>query len=247
MKKITLLLLVMGLAIISQAQTMFDKGVSGFSINAGIQESYWEDGFYAGLEYTYKGALDLSFEYGNFTYDRDKLEGHVNKYGATFPKVPKESVLAFGAEYWVLRTDPGSDRGVNVGIWAEYEMENYTDSKLLIPGDPGTEDMVEEWISGSAFAFGIDFSIDFAVKDGWRLQPYTWLGRVFATEKDKVNGADETDNFQGTGAGLGVILQKMLNNGSSVWLGTEWDMDNLENANDTSFEVTLGFNLGFAK
>ncbi|MBT4190999.1 MAG: hypothetical protein HOE16_07390, partial [Lentimicrobiaceae bacterium] len=57
----------------------------------------------------------------------------------------------------------------------------------------------------------------------------------------------ETDNFQGTGAGLGVILQKMLNNGSSVWLGTEWDMDNLENANDTSFEVTLGFNLGFAK
>ncbi|MDG1900756.1 MAG: hypothetical protein P8I80_00860 [Bacteroidales bacterium] len=246
MKKITILLLVMGLAIMSQAQIMFDKGVSGFSINAGIQESYWEDGFYGGLQYTFKGALDISAEYGNFTYDRDKLEAALGN-GAKFTDVPKESVLAFSAQYWVLRTDPGSDRGINVGVWAGYEMENYTDTEWSqTPLVPGTENVTTDK-TGSAFAFGTSFSIDFDVKDGWRLQPYSWIGRVFATEKGTYDGVDETENYQGTGAGIGVILQKMLNNGSSVWFGAEWDMDNLENANDTSYEVTVGFNLGFAK
>jgi len=39
----------------------------------------------------------------------------------------------------------------------------------------------------------------------------------------------------------------MLNNGSSVWLSTEWDMDDLDMANDTAFEMTLGYNFGFGK
>ncbi|MBT4145450.1 MAG: hypothetical protein HOE45_00930 [Gammaproteobacteria bacterium] len=237
MKKITLVMLGLSLMIVSQAQTMFDKGVSGLSVFVGSQESYWEDGFYGGLQYTYKGAFDLYGFYGNYQYNKSHLED----MGVTLDTSPKEGVFILGAEYWVLRTDPGNDRGVNVGIWTEYEMESYTDSEYTY------KESLYEDVSGSAFAIGLDFSVDFTIKKGWRLQPYTWIGKVWAAEEYKQNGTDYKDNVSGTCAGLGVVLQKMLKNGSSVWLSTEWDMDDLDYANDTAFEMTLGYNLGFGK
>ena len=237
MKKITLILMAMSLSALVSAQTIFDKGVSGISVFVGSQESYWEDGFYGGLQYTYKGAFDLFGFYGSYKYNKSHLED----IGMTLSTSPKEGAFVLGAEYWVLRTDPGTDRGVNVGIWGEYESESYTDSEY------GYDGSLFEDVSGSAYGVGIDFSVDFAIKKGWRLQPYTWIGNVWAAEKYKENGIDYTDNVSGTSAGLGVVLQKMLNNGSSVWLSTEWDMDDLDMANDTAFEMTLGYNFGFGK
>ncbi len=234
MKKTIFIFLLLVGSITASAQAFFEKGQSGFSIMAGMQESYFEDGVCGSLEYSFKGQFDVGIGYGSFKYNKSHLEDIM---GFTLNTSPKETVILGYAEYWLLRSNPGKDRMINFGLWGEYESEKYSDSKSDYNNDE------YEDISGKAFALGFEFTIDFVVKSGWKMQPYFWMGNVWATEDYTINNNQEKESFYGTGAGLGVMLQKVFPKGNSILLVMEMDMDNLESSNDTAFEMSIGFTL----
>lgn len=237
MKQIGLLLgLILGTISLS-AQTYFEKGTSGLAVLGGMQESFYEDGYFGGLEYSYKGSWDIGVGYGNLTYNRSHLES----LGIGLDGTPQQNDLFAYTEYWVLRSDPGQAIMANFGIWAQYNASSYKNGKQTY------YDEVYDPVSGSAMSVGLDFSIDIQVKDGWKMQPYLWMGNFWAWEDYTLDNIDMQDEYYGTAAGFGVLLQKMLSNNRSIFLGAEIGLDDLDMINSNSFVLTLGYTFSVKK
>ena len=197
------------------AQSSFlEKGKSGFGISATVQESFWEDGYFIEAGYSFNGVFDVAVAYGDFTYD---------KIGWDF----KETELGVGLEYWVLRTRTGTDRGIDVGLWTSYSVEEYK------------EDGTRRY-TGNDLALGIEMAINFTVNDSWFLQPYFVLGYSFDTIKEESTG--ETESYRGGVSSIGAALGYKLDNGNSIVFSFEQDSDSIETLNDTAYEITVGYN-----
>lgn len=238
MKKIYLLIIIsLGLLLRVDAQALFEKGQSGLSISASAQDSYLEHGYFGSIVYSYKGAFDLYGTYGRFVYNIDNLR----YMGMTIDQSPKETVIIVGARYWLLRSDPSEDRNINFGVWADYESESYSDQIFTSNG------RIIETTSGSAFAMGFNFSINFHAQNRWNMQPYLWMGNVWATQKYTENGNEQSKKQSGAAAALGVMIQKQFKNGSSIWLTNSLDVDCLSRTADLGFISTLGYNFSFSK
>ena len=220
MKKVFIWLVLLSLAFLFLASTalaqssFLEKGKSGFGISATVQESFWEDGYLIEAGYSFNGVFDVCVAYGDFTYD---------KIGWDF----KETELGVGLEYWVLRTRTGTDRGIDVGLWTSYTMEEYK------------EDGIKRY-TGNDLAVGIELAINFAVNDSWFLQPYFVLGYSFDTIKEESTG--ETESYRGGCSSIGAALGYKLDNGNSIVFCFEQDSDSIEWINDTAYEITVGYN-----
>ncbi|HPR17488.1 MAG TPA: hypothetical protein PLD62_04505 [Candidatus Cloacimonadota bacterium] len=238
MKKIVLFLVVLSLAFLANAQTFFDKGESGFTAYGSVTENYWKDGYIGGLEYTYKGIIDIIAYYGYHDFDKDNFVDE----GLPLTKTPGETEIEGGLEYWFLRTDPSKDRDISVGVWAEYGIGNYKDFDCTLPGQTTYE--ATDW---TAFSTGFDFSIKFAMENNWFLQPFWWIGETWVEDNFKVNDAKDSNDLSGTYTGFGLVLQKKLPCGNSIFFSPEIDMNDLESANNTAFIMSVGYNYKLGK
>ena len=126
-----------------------------------------------------------------------------------------------------VRTRTGTDRGIDVGLWTLYEMEEYK------------EDGIKRY-TGSGFAGGIELAINFDINENWFLQPYFVLGYFFDTIKEE--STSETENYRGGCSSIGAALGYKLDNGNSIVFCFEQDSDSIEWVNDTAYEITVGYN-----
>ncbi len=219
------------------AQTYFEKGTSGFAVTGGMQEGFYEDGYFGGLEYSYKGMIDVGVGYGNLTYNRDHLED----LGITLDGTPQEKDLFAYVEYWPLRSDPGQALMANFGIWAQYGTQSYKNGRQVF------DNIVYDPLSGKEVSLGLDFSLDVKVIDSWKMQPYFWMGNFWAWENYEIDAIEMEEDYYGTAAGLGVLLQRMLANSHSIFLGAELGVDDLDMVNSNSFVLSIGYTFASKK
>jgi len=225
-----IILMLLGMSSIFAQSTFFEKGESGFGIYGGVQESFWEDGYFASIGYSYKGVVDIGVAYGNYKYDKDNFPEYLAVY-----KDPTEVAIIVGLDYWFLRTNTGKDRGIDVGLWTEYEMEDY---KFY------SEDTLETDATSSGFAFGPVFSINFDINDKWFIQPYFSIGYCFGNTEYKDSDKSDED-YKGGCSSIGVALARKFKCGNSIVFIFEIDSDSIEKTNDTAYEFSVGYNFGF--
>ena len=236
MKKalVLIILSLLGISSLFAQSTFFEKGQSGFGIYGGIQESYWEDGYFGSIGFSYKGIIELGITYRDFKYDKDNWESPIDKN-------PTESAVAFELDYWFLRTRTGADRGIDVGLWTEYEMENYKDYPYYNDSD------TTKLKSSNGFSFGPEFSINFDINDKWFLQPFLWIGYASGNVKyeDESIVPDEDKKYKGGCGSIGVALARKFANGNSIVFIFEQESDAIDRTNDTAYKFSVGYNFGF--
>ena len=233
MKKVILFSVFISLCVVSSlsAQSTFlEKGQSGFGLSATVQESYWEDGFFGSLGYSFKGNFDINITYGLFNYEKYTLGQSSNSNPPL--KDVKENVIGIDLGYWVIRTETSNDRGIDVGIWGAYEKEEYE-----YDGD--------KILSADGFSGGVEFTVNFLINQKYSLQPYFILGYDY--EELKSENTDDISYFRGGCSSLGTALVYKINDDQSLVIKFELDNDTISKTYENAYEMSVGYYFGFGK
>ncbi len=226
MKKLfTIIIIIVGLALpaVAQVSPYLDKGKSGFGLNVGYEQGHGFKGAVLNLGYSYKGAVDIEFNYYNDAYDKEN-EGLLLD-GA------KSQGLMGCVNWWVLRKQPTDAIEVMFGLDAGLEYFTFSGysyaTGAFFPVQPlgGTGGFATEYLNYTDGFAGIDARVKFHMGDGWSLMPGFAVVYDIGSENTKDDAGTYNTTYNGLMSRMGVNLAKKLAKGNVVYFETNHYLD----------------------